>query len=462
MSSRFIVFFGLLLILSKEFFAQSFSIQEGDSIEICSLGFPFALNSTGGFQQYEWSNGGTSSSTMINGGGIYWVSATDNSGVTLSDTIIVFEKPVSTEVMAIDRVYFCESDTPYIIFSNEIFAANGFWNDGNSGSINEVYFQGKYWYTYLDSIFCLNQADTIDLVVLADGVELNLSKVITVCDAGFPYDLAVELGDNPIWQDSSVDYVFSADSAGVYWYESDFGGCAKVFDTITLNFKTIVAPVLCCDTSVCAPDTIFLSLPTGFVDYFWSTGQNAPSIYISKIGVFDVSVTVTDSTNCSAVTNVIRAEVKDSIPNISISENGNFLVVQPAGFSYQWFRNDSLLQGQTLQATEKNIRGIYCVKVSQGVCFDTICFSYLPPIVNFLEDYTANDLEIFPNPATTFFELNASENARVRVFDFMGKLAVDYEDNGGRFDVPDLPGGLYNILIETGRAGVMKRLVILK
>jgi len=431
-----------LIIFTNIFSAKAVTIAQGDTISVCSLDFPYTLTATTGLSQYQWNTGSTSETTVITSSGKYWVSANDNGNIQ-SDTIIVLIKNIETEIYATDKAWYCIADTPWFISSNEIFEPNGKWNTGTAGSILQTSVAGKYWYEFIDSTFCIWQVDTVEVIGVADGSVLSFSKTIALCASSFPYEINVQLGDNPLWQDSSTDFVFYADSSGTYYYESYLSSCAIIYDTIIIQDKTFNAPTLCCDTVVCMPDSVELSLPAGFVDYYWSTGQNARAIFIAKEGVFNVSVRVTDSSNCSANTNTIIVEVKDSIPVPSIVQNGAFLVAQPAGLTYQWYRNDSLLQGQTTSGIRNVLSGVYCVKVSQGICFDTACFTYVNPVgITSVEEA---ELYIYPNPVNDVIRVESKIAFKEIIVTDLRGAALFKTTTTNNIDVSALQAGIYFI-----------------
>ncbi len=446
MNSKNVLFKFLLvsmpLIFSNTLSVKAISILQGDTITVCTLKFPYILTATSGLSQYQWNTGSTSNSTTINQAGKYWVRANDN-GTVVSDTIVVLLKNIDTEVFKTDKAWFCIADTPWFISSNEIFEPNGLWNTGVAGNILQTSIAGNYWYQFIDSTFCLRQIDTVEVLGVPNASVLKFSKTVALCASQFPFEINVQLGDNPLWQDSSTDFLFYAESAGTYYYESNLGNCATIYDTIFIQNKFFNAPTLCCDTLVCMPDSVSLSLPAGFVDYFWSTGQNTRSIFIAKEGVFNVSVRVTDSTNCAATTNEIIVELQDSIPKPGIVKNGAFLVAQPAGYSYQWYRNDTLLQGQTTSGIKNEIFGIYCVKVSRGVCFDSACYAYINPVS--ISSFEGNELSIYPNPVNDLIKIESEVSFKeILIYDVCGNrmLKTTSSDN---VDVSSLQQGIYFI-----------------
>lgn len=68
-------------------------VSLGDDIEICENELPFTLNATGNAQNLLWSNGSVNPSTVINVGGTYSITASNNNGCVATDEVIVIVNP---------------------------------------------------------------------------------------------------------------------------------------------------------------------------------------------------------------------------------------------------------------------------------------------------------------------------------------------------------------------------------
>ncbi len=441
--------------------SKAATILEGDSITVCALQFPVWLHAAPGSTQHVWSNGSTADSTAVYAAGTYWVASNAN-GILHYDTIVVSEKSMLVETFEADNRYLCLADTPWQVTASRVFSPEGVWNNGQQ-SILEVAMPGLYWFTSTDTSFCLRQVDTVAINALLQGSVLHLADTQTVCASSFPVDISIRFGDNPIWQDSSTDYSLLVDTAGSYAYQSFIGTCTQVFDTIKVQEKVLVAPTLCCDTVVCFPDSVGLSLPAGFVDYYWSTGQNSATVFIGKVGVFQIDVTVTDHTACSVVTNSIQVEVKDSIPKPTIIENGKFLVASPIGYSFQWYRNDSLLPLETTSVLPYNQEGKYCVVISNGICEDSACVLFTSP-TSLHENQTVS-VSVFPNPAKRFIVVKGVYSAaNFSLLDICGRVKKVPILVGGagkyQLDVLNIEPGMYFLNIDLPETSITQKVII--
>lgn len=442
------------------FFAQA-NILEGDTLEVCSLSFPIVIHANKGNQQYLWSTGSNADSAIVQTSGKYWVRTISN-GVVESDTIVIFSKVATLETFQTEKQYFCFSDTPWTVSSTRIFDTEGWWNNGQIFFLQTSY-PGKFWFTSIDQNFCLQQVDSIEIVALTDSSLLKLSTQQQICQSAFATFINVRYGDNPVWDNGSNDYSLLIDTAGIYSYQSTIGNCAQVFDTIVVSAITLTAPTLCCDTVFCFPDSALFELPLGFVDYYWSTGQNSRNITIGKVGVFNVNVTVTDSSNCSAQTNTIVVEVKDSIPKPSIVENGNFLIVQQNGYQYQWFKNDSLLPNANNSVLMFNRNGKYCVLMSNGICSDSACITYSIP--SNIGTTTGTLTKFFPNPAHDLLTIETTQEIQLfNIINILGisqKLNIQFLDsNKVIIETNHLPSGIYFLDFKCSNYSFSEKLMV--
>jgi hypothetical protein len=455
LKKNLLVFLVLLVSFAKG------NILNGDTLEVCPLKFPIVLRAAPGAQQYVWSNGSRADTTLIFTAGKYWVQIFNNGNI-FSDTILIIAKKLTVETFAAENLLLCRADTPWQVISNRVFDNHGIWNTGHR-FILQTARDGRYWFTSVDTHFCLQQTDTVEIFGLPDSSMLHFSTQQFICESAFPVTIYMRYGDNPVWNDGSTQPDLLIDSDGVYTYQSLVGNCAQVFDTIIVTSKSVVAPVLCCDTIVCYPDSVFLRLPGGFTDYYWSTGQNAQSIFLSNIGVFSVNVTVTDHTNCAGVTNTITVEIKDSIPKPSIQENGNFLIAQPTGFSYRWYKNDSLLAGQTASFLPFSRSGKYCVVMSNGVCEDTACIHFSVPSA--FQHLHPSFTQVFPNPAEYFLTVKSAEDIESiymsNIFGTEWKLPASYiHPRLIEINTSEMPSGVYLLSIQFSGHRQVKKVII--
>ncbi|HRN95586.1 MAG TPA: gliding motility-associated C-terminal domain-containing protein, partial [Chitinophagales bacterium] len=106
-----------------------------------------------------------------------------------------------------------------------------------------------------------------------------------------------------VWSNAAKTSVIGSIPAGNYSVTvTDTTGCSVV-GNITLNNKGSFNISLGSDTGFCAGGETVLNAPSGYVNYFWSTGDTSQSIKITTQGNYHL--TVTDAQGCSAADSVI-------------------------------------------------------------------------------------------------------------------------------------------------------------
>jgi hypothetical protein len=80
-------------------------------------------------------------------------------------------------------------------------------------------------------------------------------------------------------------------------------------------------------------------------------------------------------------------------------------------------------------------------------------------------DVTKNDLQLFPNPTTSYFEIsNATNVSHVVIHALVGTKVREFNAkiNGSRFDVSDLPQGIYLVRLMDDTRSVLKTMRLSK
>lgn len=111
----------------------------------------------------------------------------------------------------------------------------------------------------------------------------------------------------------------------------------------------------------CEGDTAILSAVSGY-NYLWSTGDTTQSIPVTTTG--DYFVTVTDSAGLHAISDTISFLV--NIPNQPTITQISDTLYSSIAFSYQWYRNDTLIVGATNLAHTATANGIYTVETTDS------------------------------------------------------------------------------------------------
>lgn len=148
-------------------------------------------------------------------------------------------------------------------------------------------------------------------------------------------------------------------------------------------------------------------------------------------------------------------------PATTLSQQGNLLVANDSTFhSYQWWdcQSQSVIPGAVLHTYSPGSTGSFALITSNGICTDTTdCYKYIPTGIS----YKTPSIQIFPNPASSAFRVQNSEQANVvylRVWNSMGQLVYDAPFHHQSISIESWKAGPY--VIELKLAG--GKLIIVK
>lgn len=220
---------------------------------------------------------------------------------------------------------------------------------------------------------------------------------------------------------------------------------------------------------------------TSILSWFWSFGdgysatlQNPVHNYI-EYGHYFVCLTVTDScgtaTSCDTVDFCppMQAAYTYQSTNLSLQ----FTDQSAHGSSWFWSFGDGFFSDLQNPLHVFNDPGKYqvCLTVSDSCSTETVCDSInVSPSV--LNDLTAKDVNIYPNPAADklFIEFSdpSDDAIRLTVVDVRGKellsrtLAGEQDELRSELDVTSLQQGLYFLKIGSDNKTVIKKFIIIR
>lgn len=188
-------------------------------------------------------------------------------------------------------------------------------------------------------------------------------------------------------------------------------------------------------------------------------GQSAAVASNLAEGNYQFELSVTDNSGASD-RDTVRVTVVDldttcpATPTITL--NGNFLIGNPAGDSYQWYKNGIAVGEAITQILEIDIfeNGVYALEVTENAC--TVRSDDFILIITGAET-GQEGLRIYPNPVAEKFTVEAPprfSGTSVMMLDGLGRsvLTTTLAAGVNEFKSDDLAQGIYYILID-GRLG---------
>jgi hypothetical protein len=115
--------------------------------------------------------------------------------------------------------------------------------------------------------------------------------------------------------------------------------------------------------------------------------------------------------------------------------------------SYQWFLNGALITGATNSTIDETAAGVYTIAVTDaGGCSDTSGGYTVAPGTGVNGLSVAQNVKVYPNPATTMIHIDAPVLVNVSVLSIDGKVQIS-QNNATDVDVSSLADGMYMILV---------------
>lgn len=262
----------------------------GRDSTICSNVSLTLQGPTKNIRSWNWNNTGASTnSTLVTGlEQSHTLVVIDSNGCVFSDTMAIFNNPVSSFSLG--------SDTGFCAGSSFTILGPGFlggyrWNDTASTLTNlTVNRPGTYWLSAVNSFNC-RYADTITIREYSPPV-LNLGSDTGLCSGGIVV-LRSPLSGLYLWNGNpnrNTD-TLQARTAGTYWLRyTDRNGCIDT-DSIEVMLYLNPAVNLGNDTTICIGDTLTLNAGAGNASYLWSDNSRNQTLKVWRKGTYNVLVT---------------------------------------------------------------------------------------------------------------------------------------------------------------------------
>ncbi len=299
------------------------SICEGDTNTI-SIRNPYIEQASASIL---WSNGDTTSSTVVYSPGEYSVTVVDFDGCSVTESIIIDDAKPEIEINPLFPTIFCVGDstilevTPYD--NNSIYT----WSSGELGKQITVKTGGTYSVRVLEGENCRDTA-FIDVKV-NENLEPDLTG--TKLCSGESATLTASPNDPSytyLWSNGEETPVIVVNQAGTYSVTVSKAGCVGTAEYTVSESPTPVFNIEG-ESIICNNETANLSSSEDFAEYLWSTNEITKEIEVNQAGTY--SLTVTDENGCTATESVTvdKYELKFDISKGSIDFGKVYITENP-------------------------------------------------------------------------------------------------------------------------------------
>lgn len=341
-----------------------------------------------------WSIGAIGPQITVSTGGTYWAQVSNGCG-TSRDTVIITQSPTPHVDLGNDTTL-CTGQSLFL----DVTVANGtyHWQSGSTNAGYTINSAGNYSVTITNAAGC---TATDDLVVTytSGPPALQLPN-----DTGYCGNFAqtISTGDNnTLWSIGVTASQITVTNPGTYWAQIS-NGCGSSRDSVIITQLPSPSVNLGNDTALCNGQTLLLDAGNAGATFLWNDNSTASTYNINVAGTY--SVTVTNSTGCSATDDIAVAYLSPPLP-FSLGPDASFC--SGASFTLSTINANTLWStGATASQITVNTGNTYWAEISNqcGAVRDSVVVQQLPtPAVNLGADTTlcSNQSLTLSSPAST-------------------------------------------------------------
>jgi gliding motility-associated-like protein len=190
----------------------------------------YSLYATKG-SNYQWYNGNTTQTNIVNSFGTYWVSFTDSIGCVETDTFHITTAQAPVIAILHDSLECGNTFIPVTVDATYSNTASYLWNDGFTNPVHILNAPGKYEVNYTFSNDCVSK-DSFNLLLIPYPV-INLGDDTAFCN-GTKYIDASNPSSSYLWNNGVTTAGITITQPGTYWVQVNHNGCINS-DTLVVS-----------------------------------------------------------------------------------------------------------------------------------------------------------------------------------------------------------------------------------
>jgi hypothetical protein len=266
------------------------------------------------------------------------------------------------------------------------------------------------------------------------------------------------------WNTGAITQAISISTPGAYnvtVYNGTDSAVSLPTTVVSVNILPSATVTTSGATTFCQGDSVDLTAAADIFRYEWSNGDNTQTIKVITSGTY--TVTVYNSYGCTAISTPEPVTVNQG-PADTITQSGTVLTAQSAS-SYQWYSNDVILTGDTMQTLTLTQNGTYTVVVTgANGCASRASFTATGVGINSIAPNIS--LILYPNPTEGLFTLEAPGHAGsyYEITDQLGRTVQKSAIAADRtlVDVSTQLSGIYYLSVTNSSQTETIRFVIMK
>ncbi len=244
------------------------------------------------------------------------------------------------------------------------------------------------------------------------------------------------------------------------------------------------------DTNSLLPDNPYTSETEGMggdaFDISWAVDENGNYVNLDKIDFIKIHCAVNDNLLWLGEVSTEIAGAKDIAPDASVSGTEDMVVIKDlppilyTGTAYQLeiltFHNGRLtnnavdisvnLPGSSVDTDNiLNASQSGTLTITAALTDNPDIFAQITRTVSEPEDtkyVLKQEVELFPNPAKTFFQIKHIDNAKIEISDSFGRIIkqMNHISENEKINTSDLSPGIFFVTITSDKFKLLKKLIV--
>ena len=444
-----------------------------------SAPYSYAWDATSGVQS---TSSGTATGLCA---GTYFVTVTDNSGCSITSSIIVTEpSALLVSYTKVDESCGGANGSATLQVSGGTTNYTYGWPSGTTSNVESNLSAGLYLATVTDFNGCM---ETISVLINdAGSVNASITPDTSICQGQAMLIIAAG-GSSYTWNTGETTSFITISTGGIYACTvSNGGSCFDIVST-SISVNSIPTPSI-----VASGDTICPGYPVtltafGAQSYTWTpTLQTGATVVVYPSTSQPVYSVIGENNGCIGspvqvqiyfYTPLPTAVASANTTNIPVGGSVNFDATGSVANTFSWdFDGNATTDGTSITGSYTYLaQGIYqailTASLSTAQCSATDTITIYVGDVSLDELGLDNTLSLYPNPITSklniSFELVKNDNVTIDVYNSIGKLVYstelsDIRISNHEIDFTDNARGVYLINIQTSDNIVTKKVTLLR